>query len=87
VHDASFIKLSTLSANYNLTRSTIERLGVARLGMQSLSLGLIARNVLTLSNYSSWDPEAAVNLGTRVNSDGGGYPPTRSLTAEISVTF
>ncbi len=87
VHDATFLKLRTLSGNYTFNQDAIDRFGLSRTGISNLTLGLVVRNVFTLSKYDSWDPEAAVNLGTRVNSDAGGYPPTRNITAEVSVTF
>lgn len=87
VHDASFLKLRTLSGSYTFNRAALERAGFSRMKMSNLSVGLVVRNVFTLSKYQSWDPEAALNLNTRVNSDAGGYPPTRSFTAEFSVTF
>ena len=85
--DASYLKLRSLSANYRFDQSQLARFGLGGVGIQDLSFGVVVRNVFTLTNYEGFDPEAALNLNTRANSDGGGYPPTRSLTAEVSVTF
>ena len=87
VEDASFLKLRTLSVNYTLNRQRIEALGLGRTGLQNLSVGLIGRNLFTVSSYDGFDPESALNLANRSNSDGGGYPSTRNFTAEVSVTF
>jgi TonB-linked SusC/RagA family outer membrane protein len=87
VEDASYIKLRTVSAAYQMPESQLGRLGFSRAGIKSLQLGAIVRNVFTLSNYDGFDPEQAVNLNTRENTDGGTYPPTRSLTMQLTVTF
>jgi TonB-linked SusC/RagA family outer membrane protein len=87
IEDSSYLKLRTLSATYDLNPSQLSRFGLARTGMSSLSIGLVARNVFTLTNYDGFDPEAGLNLQDRSNADAGSYPPTRSLTAEFSVTF
>jgi hypothetical protein len=65
----------------------LSRVGLSRAGIRELSLGLVVRNVFTVTNYKGFDPESGLNLNTRLSSDGGGYPPTRQLTAEVSVTF
>jgi TonB-linked SusC/RagA family outer membrane protein len=87
VEDATYLKLRTLSANYALNRARIESLGLARTGIQNLTVGLIVRNVAQWTGYDGFDPESALNLNNRSNADGGGYPPTRNLTAEIGITF
>ncbi len=83
----SFMKLRTLSAGYTIQGAKLQDFGLSRLGLQNVSVGLIARNVFTITGYDGFDPEQALNLATRSNADGGGYPPTRNLTAEITVTF
>jgi hypothetical protein len=87
IEDASYLKLRTLSASYQMNQDAIQRFGLDRIGLQSVSIGLIARNIFTITNYDGFDPEQALNLNDRQNADGGGYPPTRNLTAEITVTF
>ncbi|MEX2570734.1 MAG: SusC/RagA family TonB-linked outer membrane protein [Gemmatimonadota bacterium] len=87
IEDASYLKLRTLSANYLLNQNQIQGWGLGATGLESVSLGLVVRNVFTLSNYDGFDPENALNLNNRSNADGGGYPPTRNLTAEVTVTF
>ncbi len=86
--NADYLKLRTLSVNYRLNQNQLQNLGLGGIGVQSLSLGLIGRNIFTLTNYSGWDPEQGLNLNTRLNSVGlNTYPSTRQLTAEVSVTF
>lgn len=87
IEDASYLKLRTLSVTYDLNAAQAQRLGLGRFGIHNMSVSLIGRNIFTITNYAGFDPEQALNLGSRLNSDGGGYPPTRSLTAEITMTF
>jgi hypothetical protein len=85
---ADYLKLRTASVTYSLSRSAIQRLGLGRVGVESLTAGLVGRNVFTITPYSGFDPEQALNLNNRLNAVGTGtYPSTRTLTAEISVTF
>jgi hypothetical protein len=87
VEDASYIKLRSLSASVTLSRGQLQNLGVGALGIRDLTFGLVGRNLMTLTTYDGFDPEAGLNLETRGNSETSAYPPTRALTAEISLTF
>jgi TonB-linked SusC/RagA family outer membrane protein len=85
---ADYIKLRTLSVNYRLNQSHFERLGLDNLGISSFQLGLTGRNIFTITSYSGFDPEQALNLNDRQNSAGtGNYPSTRTWTAEATLTF
>ena len=86
--DASYLKLRSVSASYTMNQSQIDRVGLGSLGVRGLTLGMNVRNVFTITNFNGFDPEGAFNLNTRARGGGGGgYPPTRSLTGEVSVTF
>jgi hypothetical protein len=85
VEDSSYLKLRTLAVNYRFNQSQIQRLGLG--GITSLQLGLVGRNLLTITNFSVFDPEQSLNLNTRLNTGGFTYPSTRTYTAEIAVTF
>ncbi|MDR0788352.1 MAG: SusC/RagA family TonB-linked outer membrane protein [Gemmatimonadota bacterium] len=87
VEDASYIKLRSLSAGVTLNRGQLQNLGLGMLGVRNLSFGLVARNLLTLTTYDGFDPEAGLNLESRGNAENSAYPPTRALTAEFSLTF
>jgi TonB-linked SusC/RagA family outer membrane protein len=87
VEDGSYVKLRTLSANYRLNPRQLSRVGLAALGMESMTLGFIGRNILSFTNYNGFDPEQALNLSTRVAAGSASYPSTRNYTAEIQVTF
>lgn len=87
IEDSSYLKMRTMSLGYRMTRDQLSRFGLTGLAIQDLRLGVIVRNVFTITNYDGFDPEGGLNLNTRRDADESGYPPTRNLTAEIAVTF
>jgi TonB-linked SusC/RagA family outer membrane protein len=85
---ANYLKLRTASVSYTLNAGQIARLGLAGVGVESLELGVVGRNLFFLTGFSGFDPEQALNLNSRQNANGTGtYPSTRTLTAQVSVTF
>jgi hypothetical protein len=70
-----------------MNQNTLGRFGLGNLGVEAVRLGLIVRNVFTLTNYDGFDPESGFDLNSLASSDGSGYPPTRTLTAEFELTF
>jgi TonB-linked SusC/RagA family outer membrane protein len=85
---ADYLKLRTLSVNYRFSQPQFQRLGLDRMGMTGLQIGLTGRNIFTLTGYSGFDPEQALDLNNRLNAvTTGTYPSTRTFTAEASVTF
>lgn len=85
---ADYLKLRTLSVNYRLNQSHFDRLGLQGLGISSLQIGLTGRNIFTITNYSGFDPEQALNLNNRLNAATTGiYPSTRQWTADVQITF
>lgn len=85
---ADYLKLRTLALNYRLSQSQFERFGLGRMGVSSLQIGITGRNIFTITNYSGFDPEQALNLNSRLNAVGtGNYPATRTWTADFAITF
>jgi len=83
-----YLKLRTLSVSVQLNQNQIQTIGLQNLGVRSLQVGLIGRNIFTITPYTGFDPEQALDLNSRLNAVGTGtYPGTRTLTAEIAVTF
>jgi hypothetical protein len=77
-----------VSLNYRLTPSQLARFGLSNVGITSLTLGLIGRDLYTWTNYRGWDPEQGVSLaGGSQTGAGGTYPPTSSYTLEFGLTF
>jgi len=81
--DGSFLKLRSLSAMYRFNSATLERIGLDRFA-SSVGLGIVGRNLLTLSGYSGFDPE----VGTVTNRyDYLEWPNTRTFTGSFEITF
>ena len=87
IEDSSYMKLRTLGLTYQFSDDRLGSWGLGSIGISDLRVGLTVRNVFTLTTYDGFDPESGFNLNTRASSDPGGYPPTRNLTADITVTF
>lgn len=87
VEDGTYMKLRVLSLNYQVPQSRLARLGLGGIGVTSMQLGLIGRDLYTLTNYRGFDPENALDLVGGSQSAGSTYPPARTFTAEVQVTF
>jgi TonB-linked SusC/RagA family outer membrane protein len=83
VEDASYLKLRALSAQYRMNQNQLNRIGLGRFA-SSASVGLIGRNLMTLTNYSGLDPEVG---GIFFRVDQWYYPPARTFTGIIELTF
>ncbi|OZI06397.1 SusC/RagA family TonB-linked outer membrane protein [Siphonobacter sp. BAB-5385] len=81
IEDGSFVKLREISASYVLTPKLWK--------MQNLRLTLIGRNLLSIDNYSGWDPET--NAAGQDNAVRGfdfvEVPIPRSFLFGVSVNF
>jgi hypothetical protein len=77
MHDASFLRLKTLSLGYNLPRSLINKVGIA-----SARVYANGTNLLTFAKYKTADPEVN-NYGTR----GWETPFGKTYTFGIELSF
>ena len=82
IEDGSYAKLSELSVRYDVDPSRLRALG--RLGVSNLSVGLVGRNLYTLTGYSGFDPEVGTVFDRR---DVFPYPAYRTITGEVRVGF
>jgi TonB-linked SusC/RagA family outer membrane protein len=84
VEDASFIRLRSITARYNLTKTAS-----AKLGMKSASVYVTAENLVTFTKYTGQDPEVTVRGSDpfRVATDNSLTPPTRNLVLGLVVGF
>lgn len=85
IEDATYLKLRELQVRYNLVPNQVAALGLTRLGLQRAAVGVVGRNLLTLTGYSGFDPE--VGSGQIFRENTGAYPHTRQLTFEVELTF
>ncbi len=87
VEDGSYAKLKELSLNYTFVRDQLQKIGLG--GLNELRLGVIARNLFTITNYSGLDPEVSGLFGDpfQVRMDWFQYPQFRTYTAVVEIAF
>jgi len=87
VEPGSYAKLKELSVNYTFVGDQLRSIGLG--GLQELRLGLIARNLFTITDYSGLDPEVSGLFGDpfQVKMDWFQYPQFRTFTAVVELTF
>jgi TonB-linked SusC/RagA family outer membrane protein len=91
VESGSYMRIKNLSIGYNIPVTTLQSL--TRGSVSRLRLYISAQNLLTLTDYSGYDPE----IGTRTTNnstplltngvDYGQYPSPRTFLAGIQVGF
>ena len=84
VEDGSFVRLRELALRYRVEGDALRRIGVGRLGVTQLSVGLIGRNLLTMTGYRGFDPDVGEVLDRFDEFD---YPLTRTVTAVLELVF
>ncbi|WP_080903208.1 TonB-dependent receptor [Parabacteroides sp. Marseille-P3160] len=75
LRDGSYLRLKTLELGY-----TVPRNFVSKFKINKMRVYFIGTNILTFSKFKLWDPEAA-------QTDGGGYPLSKSLTLGLTVNL
>lgn len=94
VEDGTYIKLRELSVGYTFERAQLVKI-FGNL-VNRVSINLIGRNLLTITDYSGFDPE----VGTTFSSGGGvatdatlyrvdnfSYPNYRTITGKLEIQF
>jgi len=83
IYETSFVKLRELSVSYALPKKV-----VTPLGLQRVSVGFVARNILLWTTLPNFDPEASQGQG---NMQGGmdymSLPQTTSYGFNLNLTF
>ena len=87
VEDGTFAKLKELSVNYTFIRDQLRKVGLG--GLNEMRMGLIARNLFTITNYSGLDPEVSGLFGDpfQVRIDWFQYPQFRTFSAFVEIAF
>lgn len=84
LEDGTFLKLRELSVRYNLDRDLLARIGLGNFAPRNIAIGIVGRNLLTLTGYSGFDPEVGSVLQ---RYDSFSYPNTRTFTGTVEITF
>jgi TonB-dependent starch-binding outer membrane protein SusC len=86
IEDGSFIRLKNVTLSYNFPRNLVQRFK-----MQRLALYVTGQNLLTITNYSGFDPEVNAygtsSRGTEMGVDYGTYPQTRTVVFGLNIEF
>jgi hypothetical protein len=83
VEDGSYIKLRQVALQYAFDRQQLQKV-FGGLGIERLTLGLVGRNLITISDYSGFDPEVG---SVEQPYDGFSYPHYRTYTLKFDVEF
>jgi TonB-linked SusC/RagA family outer membrane protein len=86
VESGTYVKIKELNVSYTFSRAAMEKLN---LGVNSLRVGVIGRNLITFTKYSGYDPEVAGLSGDPFSFriDGFSYPNFRQFTGFVEINF
>jgi TonB-linked SusC/RagA family outer membrane protein len=84
VEDASFIRLKTVTFAYNVNQNLLKKIGFAKARVY-----FSGTNLLTLTDYTGYDPEVAAYPGNdaTLGVDMSVYPMAKTYTFGIDFTF
>ncbi len=86
IEDASFLKLREVAVYYDMPREMFANF--AKGTFKGIRIGVVGRNLLTISNYSGYDPEVQTTEGTQFFAyDFMGYPNYRTFSASLELKF
>jgi TonB-linked SusC/RagA family outer membrane protein len=86
VEDASFLKLRELSLYYTFDNNFFSKIKAGF--FKDAKLGILARNVLTYTKYTGWDPEVSTGSDlTNYVYDDFNYPNFRTITMSLELKF
>jgi TonB-linked SusC/RagA family outer membrane protein len=83
IEDASFLKISSIAVTYTFNRTQLNKIGLGRFA-NTVGVGLTGQNLATFTNYTGYDPEVG---GIFFRVDQWYYPPPRTLTGRVEITF
>jgi len=80
IEDGTYFRLREIALFY--------RVPLKWKGIEQLQIGASANNILTISDYSGYDPEVS-NFGTTFGTgiDVAPYPPSKRLQLHLAVNF
>lgn len=81
VEDGSYVRLRNVTLGYRLPKKIVDRIGANRIRFY-----FTGQNLLTLTEYSGFDPEIGGNVFAR-GLDKGTYPLTRTYLFGLNLNF
>ena len=91
LEDGSYVRLKNITIAYNLSEFVL-----AKIGLRSMQVYLSGDNLLTMTKYTGYDPEASTagntsgggsNTDVDQNIDTGAYPSPKTLTVGVRIGF
>ncbi len=91
IEDGSYLRLKALTVGYNMPQSILTKLKMSR-----FLVYLTAENLVTITNYSGFDPQvsafsgknqATTNQNTAPGVDFGTYPQSRDFILGVNISF
>ena len=79
-HDASFIRLKTVSLNYNLNLAKWSKI------FKTLKIGVTGENLALWKRYNGFDPDVSTSSTVR-RLDAGSFPRPRTYTLNLQLNF
>ncbi|MBO4446977.1 MAG: TonB-dependent receptor [Bacteroidales bacterium] len=80
VHDASYLRLKTVTLSYNVPISRWSKF------FKGLSVGVTGENLWLLKNYNGFDPDVSTDPTVR-RLDNGSFPRPRTFTFNLQLNF
>ena len=82
VHDASYLRLKTLSVSYNFDFKKYRKMMI-----KGLSVGLTGENLFLLTSYNGFDPDVSTSSETSTvrRADVGAYPRARQIVFNLQI--
>lgn len=85
VEDGTYVKLREVALRYRFDHAALSPFfGDA---VNSISLSLIGRNLITWTNYTGFDPEVGAGESAILRFDGFNYPNFRTITGSLEIQF
>ncbi|MBP2833259.1 SusC/RagA family TonB-linked outer membrane protein [Aquimarina sp. U1-2] len=86
IEPAGYVRLREAALYYRFPQSSLQWLGD---GISGIKLGVSGRNLFTITDYSSYDPEVSVNGGAGLSSglEVTPFPSTKQYYFHVSVNF
>ncbi len=80
VHDASFIRLKTVSLSYRFDLYQKTKY------IRNITIGISGENLFLWKNYNGFDPDVSTSTAAR-RIDNGAYPKARTFVFNFSITY
>jgi len=82
LEDASYIRLKTLILGYSFPSEILDKTGIG-----AAQIYITGTNLLTITDYTGFDPEASSDVDTRAGFDIATFPSQRSIAIGLNITL